>query len=379
MLLRRALMIGLSLLSLGSGGLWAQSSAKKAGSSSLPPPPVFATTILETLSAAQTGFARHQPRRVTLGSFRYERSLMTEVENRVGGRVSTLSLLLAGRYSTFYATIGRDDGETRNGPGAVVFEVWGDEKPLYQSQPMVSLRNRPQISGGLSGKVWRSPQELTIPIAGVRVLRLVTRYASETPQGGGLAYRARGCIWADARLTPGVVGRLEDPARDALRSAAIQLSLQLANLNRVGMEGRPLRFGVAPLISTSVSMSEAGQGGELTTSAEPSLRTALREFLAGARRGGESLFTPVTLREEDRLIPPATLRGEARDIALAAAAGKIGADVVITGEYDWAEGRPFALYALNVRDGKRIGSSRNDSREPQGVPAEKDESREPQK
>jgi hypothetical protein len=145
------------------------------------------------------------------------------------------------------------------------------------------------------------------------------------------------------------------------------------------MEGRLLRFGVAPLISTSVSMSEAGQGGELTTSAEPSLRTALREFLAGARRGGESLFTPVTLREEDRLIPPATLRGEARDIALAAAAGKIGADVVITGEYDWAEGRPFALYALNVRDGKRIGSSRNDSREPQGVPAEKDESREPQK
>lgn len=336
------------------GGAFGQ---KKPAAPGLPPPPVFATALLETLSAAQGGFGRFAARRISLGSFRYERSLVTEVsDDRPEGRVSSLTLLLAGKYNSFSATVGRDENEARGGTGAVVFEVWGDNKPLYQGQPMVALRNRPQIGGGLSGRVLRSPQELTISVAGVRVLRLVTRYADEIPQGGGVANRAKGCVWADARLTPGKIGKPDDPARDALRTAALQLGGRLIAFNAAGDSageaGRPLRIAVAPLIPAS-SRGES-QGGEFAASAEPSLRIALRDFLARTRRGGEPAFAAVNRRDEEKLTVPGALRGGGRDRALTDAASKIGADVVITGYFDWTDENPVALYALNVRDGRKI-------------------------
>ena len=321
----------------------------------LPPPPVYVEDFFGSLSLAQSGNARYATRRTPMGGYRYEHSLVTEVTNqRPEERASTLTLFLAGRYETFFATVGRDDDAARNGPGAVAFEVWGDEKRLYQSPPLTASRNRPRILSSAGTQVLHSPQELTVPVSGVRLLRLVTRYASDIPQSGNLANRAKGCAWGDARLTPGKRGRPDDALREALRAAAAQLTARLTALNlsgNLGSASKPLRVTIAPLSAASVLT----QGGEFAAPAEPTLRMALRLFLASARRGEEPLFVVSNARDEGRLPLLGAPRDDATDQVLMQAGQKIGVDIIITGVYDWSVAAPIALYAVEMREGKRIG------------------------
>jgi NPCBM/NEW2 domain-containing protein len=108
-------------------------------------------------------------RPIRLGGKTYRRGL--GVHSR-----SELTYTLDGGYQTFAALLGVDDAV--GGQGSVVFRVFGDEKPLYES---------PVISGG------DPPAEIKLNVRGVLLLRLEVDYADN----GDVADHAD---WADARL-----------------------------------------------------------------------------------------------------------------------------------------------------------------------------------
>lgn len=105
---------------------------------------------------------------------------------RLGGRVyargigvhsrSELTYTLDGTYKTFAATVGLDDSVA--GAGSVVFRVYGDDKPLFES---------PALRGG------DAPVPVKVDMKGVLLLRLEVDYADN----GDVGDHAN---WADAQL-----------------------------------------------------------------------------------------------------------------------------------------------------------------------------------
>jgi len=89
---------------------------------------------------------------------------------------SDVTYALDGGFQTFAATLGIDDAV--GAAGSVIFRVFGDDKPLYES---------PVVRGG------DTPIGLKLPVKGVLLLRLEVDYAD----GGDTADQAD---WADARL-----------------------------------------------------------------------------------------------------------------------------------------------------------------------------------
>ncbi|HTE17473.1 MAG TPA: NPCBM/NEW2 domain-containing protein [Armatimonadota bacterium] len=108
-------------------------------------------------------------RPLRLGGKTYRRGLGTHSR-------CELTYTLDGGYQTLSAMLGIDDAV--GGQGSVVYRVFGDEKPLYES---------PVLRGG------DTPVEMKINVKGVLLLRLEVDYADN----GDAADHAD---WADARL-----------------------------------------------------------------------------------------------------------------------------------------------------------------------------------
>jgi hypothetical protein len=283
---------------------------------------------------------------------RYEQSLLTEVSNvRPGEQVTTLTVLLNGAFDRIQATVGREEREAAKGNGYVYFEIWGDDRLLVKSDAIGALRSPGGLGGGPDQPVRRGNQDLEASLQGVLQLKLVTRYALDLPQRVRSMERARGCVWANPRLLPGVgyIGRrASDPLRDALRVALTRLTaLTLVRLQGgdAGLRLFPLPVGVAPLRPTVAGTSE--------TIPEPVVRAALQELLTEAQQNRKSLFRTLE-RKGARLLTETfpMSRAETDETgALVEAGRKAGAALVMTGSYTpGPEGR-VSLYAVDTRTG----------------------------
>jgi hypothetical protein len=326
---------------------------------------VFLTDLLTALGGEQNRFGRYAARTVILEGRRYEKALVTDVRNRPSESGATLIVPLDRRFRTFRATVGRDPSETAGGPACVYFEVWGDDRRLFQSQALRSSAHLVKVAPGAGGKVRRTPQEVSVDVRGVRELRLVTRYADDFVQQAPQVEQGRGCVWGDPRLEPDAAaertaptvpaGR-EAPLRDALRGPALRLAVMTAGTLDEATR-LPMRLAVAPLRL---------EGMVLSGPSEPAIRTILVELLAGARRGSDILFAPVGRRESEQVVrevparrPERAEEDEIRTVT--EAARRVNAEVVLTGTYlPASQGEPgkLTLTLLDVRSGaKRAGSA----------------------
>jgi hypothetical protein len=285
---------------------------------------------------------------------KYDQTLSTEVANtRPGEQMTTVSLLLNGAFDRFEATVGRDDKEAGRGPGYVYFEVWGDDRLLVKSDAIGATRSPGGISSGTQQLTRRSPQDIETSVRGILQLKLVVRYASDLPQRGRYMDRAKGCVWANTRLTPamGYIGkRASDPLRDALRLAALQLiSTTMASLGQgePSLRQFPLALGIAPLRPAE---SEDGE-----VAPEPMIRAALQELFVSASQNRQILFHPVE-RGGARLLSE-SFRANRPDVeetsALVDAGRKAGAALVVTGSYSGGPDGRVSLVLVDTRTGQK--------------------------
>jgi hypothetical protein len=290
------------------------------------PPRVYVDTLLDDPGTRQEGNERYRPLTVTLGVFRYQHSLMTAVGNaRKTEQTSTLILRLDGKYQDFRATIGRDDSEAVGGPGHVYFEINADGRPLFKSLAIRSPRNVVEVTPPANLRARSAPQEISVPIAGVTTLTLITRYASDLPQKAvPQIARAKGCVWGDARLIPLPATALKDAAlRDTLREAILRLCGPLFNpVSTEAVRPLPLKLAIPPL---RVPRSPRFIYDEAT------MRSLAEDYLAAARRGATPLFTLLSEKDAKKLASshPAS-RGAAVEPVIAGAR-KMGANVVLLG------------------------------------------------
>jgi hypothetical protein len=312
--------------------------------------PLYVAGMLDSLSVGQEGAGRYVARAATIEGQRYDRSVVTEVEPRHADGVTTLRLLLGSGFDLLRATVGRDDGYVGQGAGGAYFEVWGDDRLLYKSGIMLSRKRAVRV-GGSPLNVRLAPEEIEVSVTGVSVLRLVTRYAGDVPQRGANAGRARGCVWGDVRLMPRTdVAPLRafDPVRDAVRSAAVQVTAAVAAAREAdpgeAAPRLPLRVGIAPLRTEGEPVDETA------------VRSALLSLLASARQGGSAVFTALSPRDQGKL-PGGFAAGDDPDAALTEAGRHAGADVVVAGSLTaTADGR-VELRAVDVRTGRRLATA----------------------
>jgi alpha-galactosidase len=108
---------------------------------------------------------------ITIGGVQYNKGLGVHAHSEVVYDIG-------GSFATFAADVGVDDEVGSR--GSVVFQVWGDNVKLWESQ---------RLDGSMG------PQPVTVDISGVRMLKLVV-----TDGGDGNAYDH--ADWAGARLLP---------------------------------------------------------------------------------------------------------------------------------------------------------------------------------
>jgi hypothetical protein len=254
------------------------------------------------------------------------RALLVESVGTRPEDAAELRFRIDGAYGRFTATAGRDDAATADGPAYAVFEVWGDDRLLFRSSALRSSRHPVTVQGSRVLPRRRAPQAVDVSLAGIRELRLVTRYASELAQDVLPGAPARGCIWAEPTLlpressatsTPTPVPSLPTPVlpsrdrppppslvqappttasdtaspRDALRGPVVQLAAQATAAQGDASQPRdpPFTTYFAP-----VSMPSSGPAQPVLT--EASLRDLLRDLLLAARRGGGPVFVSAPRR-----------------------------------------------------------------------------------
>ncbi|MFY9202882.1 MAG: NPCBM/NEW2 domain-containing protein, partial [Limnochordia bacterium] len=115
--------------------------------------------------------AANDGRVITIGGVQYNKGLGVHAHSEVVYDIG-------GSFATFAADVGVDDEVGSR--GSVVFQVWGDNVKLWESQ---------RLDGSMG------PQPVTVDISGVRMLKLVV-----TDGGDGNAYDH--ADWAGARLLP---------------------------------------------------------------------------------------------------------------------------------------------------------------------------------
>lgn len=285
---------------------------------------VYVDALLGQLTTGQGGFAPYVSRSVTLSGRRFAHSLVTAAGIGLLEQTSTLVIGAKGRYETLLATIGRDDSEAADGPACAYFEVWGDNRRLFRSDPLRSpaflVRTRPGVS------VRQNAQEVRVDTRGVGELRLVTRYATDIGQTGANLNRARGCAWGDACFLP--VTAPVDTFRDVLRPAVARLGAGAMAFARAGIPPRtlPLRLAIAPF--------RAGKN-DLPGGTESAQALLLELLQAAHGPGGETVFQSIDRRAQSRLssaLSPS--RAGTDSLAVIADAGKrANADLVVTGVY----------------------------------------------
>jgi hypothetical protein len=312
--------------------------------------PLFVSELIDSLSVGQAGASRYVAQAAMIEGQKYERSLMTEVDPRQANGIATLTLLLGSSFDVLRATIGRDDADFARGAGGVYFEVWGDDRLLYKSGVLLS-RKHPIRVGGSPLNVRLAPEEVEVPVKGVNVLRLLTRYASDVSQRGSNAGRAHGCVWGDVRLMPraGVASlRTFDPVRDAVRTAAVQVTAAVIAARDAEPGGAaprgPLRVGITPLHA------------EGEPSDETAVRAALLTLLDAARRGGSPVFAALPRRDASKLTSGLTA-GDDSDAALSEAGRRVGADMIVAGTFTATKDGQVELRAVDARTGKRLATA----------------------
>lgn len=318
------------------------------GCQTTPPMPVtpaaYVADLLQSVSTHQSGFAPYEARPATMENLFYPRALVTHVLSgpRAADAASTLTLRLDGRYALFQATVGRDDADAPNGPAPCVFEVWGDNKRLWQSAAIRSSQRR-------------APQFLEVPVVGVITLQLVTRYAGNNTSRD--VFRARGCVWADARLLapageaaalpPSPASRSpvrageEDPLRQTLRLAVLRLAAALP-VTSAGPQETPV-VGVAPL---SIASDAPRPWRD-----ENKLKAMIAEQLACVRRGANAVFHSLGPAASERLardlkLPRRREPWTPREIA--AKGRSVGADLVLVGQIVRRDGWTLDLQMVEV-------------------------------
>ena len=137
------------------------------------------------------------PRKALIDGKRFEHAMSVDVkDDPLGpGESCGMTIPLQGKFLRFQATVGRDDEEAQTGTGYCYFEVHGDGKLLFRSEAIRS-RLYPVITEDGRAKRMR-PQLVDVDLKGVRLLRLIVRYANDFKQtnsksGWILGFNSRG-------------------------------------------------------------------------------------------------------------------------------------------------------------------------------------------
>lgn len=145
---------------------------------------------------------------------------------------------LAGGTERFLATVGVDDAA--NGPGSVVFKIFGDDKKLFDSGVM-----RPG----------QTPKQVEVNLTGVKRLLLLANDA-----GDGIAYDH--ADWADARF---LVNGTRPQAIDAPQEQAVILTQEPGPIPRINgprviglRPGHPFLFRIPTTGSRPIDFSVRG-------------------------------------------------------------------------------------------------------------------------
>ncbi|WP_395094591.1 NPCBM/NEW2 domain-containing protein [Armatimonas sp.] len=256
------------------------------------------------------------PRKVLVNGKRFEHGMSADVkDDPMGpGEICGMTIPVQGKFLRFQAMVGRDDDEAKLGTGYCYFEVYGDNKLLFRSDAIRSTLY-PVLTDEGGAKRTR-PQPVDLEIKGVRLLRLIVRYANDFKQTGTFAAgptgdhvkRAAGCIWYDSKLISGAGATLDtarlkerdERIRTAAQLAARSLKRQLQVLEKPGTKFPliilPIRdeSRVSPddlLIRPQIAKVFFGSddGRPLGVPLEPEKTVELREILRN--------FSPKSLRE----------------------------------------------------------------------------------
>ena len=277
---------------------------------------VWLESLLKAPGVRYDGNLVFSPRKAIVNGERFEHAMTVDVKDDPlgSGQACGMSIPVKGKFLRFEATVGRDDEETRAGTGFCYFEVYGDSKLLFRSEAHRS-KLYPVIVDDGRGKTFR-PQKLEVDVKGVRLLRLVVRYANDFKQKatfstgafGDHVKLAAGCVWCDAKLTTGEGASLDtaklrerdERIKTAAKLAAKTLKRQLETQDR---PGRNFAIGLLPIRDESrVSPDDAlirpqlakvffseDEGRSLGTPLPPDKATDLREKLTN--------FSPKSLRD----------------------------------------------------------------------------------
>ena len=144
------------------------------------PPPATTTVWLDSLDLTKMMQRRGKPQaNKALGGTPLVMEGKTYLRGIGTRSISELVLDLHGQASRFHAVIGFDDSAKQGKPdGTVRYQIWADDKLLYDSQVM---------------KLGDAPRTLDLDLAGVHALTLLLDDGGDT-SNGDIAN------WADARI-----------------------------------------------------------------------------------------------------------------------------------------------------------------------------------
>jgi NPCBM/NEW2 domain len=200
------------------------------------------------------------PRKAIVEDKTYEHAMSVDVKDDPTGPGEScgMSIPVQGKFLRFQATVGRDDAQSKQGTGFCYFEVYGDAKLLFRSDAIRSSLWRVVTNEGGAKRI--HPQELDVEIKGVRLLKLVVRYANDFSQtatfstgvGGDHVKRAAGCVWCDAKLTSGEGAALDSnrlKERDERIRNAATLAAKTLKRQLQALEGTRPNFslGILPI------------------------------------------------------------------------------------------------------------------------------------
>ncbi|MBB6052952.1 NPCBM/NEW2 domain-containing protein [Armatimonas rosea] len=202
----------------------------------------------------------YSPRKAIVEGERFEHAMSVDVKDDPSGpgELCGMSIPLQGKFLRFQATVGRDDEQSKLGTGFCYFEVYGDTKLLFRSDAIRSSLWRVVTNEGGAKRL--HPQSIDVDIKGVRLLRLVVRYANDFAQkatfstgvGGDHVTRAAGCVWCNAKLVTGEGASLDKDRlkeRDERIRTAATLAAKTLKRQLQAIEGAHPNFllGIVPI------------------------------------------------------------------------------------------------------------------------------------
>ena len=322
-----------------------------------PTGPVWLESLLKAPGVRYDGNLVFSPRKALVNGERFAHAMSVDVkDDPLGpGQSCGMTIPLMGKFARFQAMVGRDDEETAAGTAFCYFEVYADNKLLFRSDAIRSSLHRVLTVGGENKRL--RPQSVDVEVKGVRLLRLVVRYANDFKQQAveqQIVKRASGCLWYDAKLIPAEGGGLDterlkerdERIRTAARLAARTLRRQLQMLERSGPK---VPVGILPI-----------RDDFRVSPDDPLIRPQLAKVLFGGDPAdGKAVGDPLPsekaaeLRETLRNFSPKSLR----QIAFAAEQGRYaGAPYLVAG---YIEDNKLFLVLLDTRpeEGLIVGNA----------------------